>query len=103
MVPPERVVAPTEVISVRAMIQPRHRQGTSHLRFLEYSTASMREVLPDVGTSRKVRSGKRLRLNGPDGPFAEIIGVAKQSKYVFPIEPPIEYPYLPFSRTPPMP
>ena len=38
--------------------------------------------------------GKRLRLNGPDGPFAEIIGVAKQSKYVFPIEPPVVTPLL---------
>jgi macrolide transport system ATP-binding/permease protein len=44
--------------------------------------------------------GKRLRLNGQDGPFAEIIGVAKQSKYVFPIEPPMEYLYLPLSQNP---
>jgi hypothetical protein len=77
MVPPERIVAPTEVISVRAMIQPRHRQPTSHLRFLEDSTASLREVLPDVGDEPEGAIGKRLRLNGPDGPFAEIIGVAK--------------------------
>jgi len=44
--------------------------------------------------------GKRLRLNGPDGPFAEIVGVAKQSKYVFPIEPPMEYLYLPLAQSP---
>jgi putative ABC transport system permease protein len=44
--------------------------------------------------------GKRLRLNGPDGPFAEIVGVAKQSKYVFPIESPMEYLYLPLAQNP---
>jgi macrolide transport system ATP-binding/permease protein len=49
---------------------------------------------------RQSAIGKRLRLNGPDGPFAEIIGVAKQSKYVFPIEPPMEYLYLPLSQNP---
>ncbi len=44
--------------------------------------------------------GKRLRLNGPDGAFAEIVGVAKQSKYVFPIESPMEYLYLPLAQNP---
>jgi predicted permease len=44
--------------------------------------------------------GKRLRLNGADGPLVEIIGVAKQSRYVFPIEPPMEYLYLPLAQTP---
>jgi predicted permease len=44
--------------------------------------------------------GKRLRLNGPNGPFAEIVGVAKQGKYVFPVEPPMEYLYLPLAQNP---
>ncbi len=44
--------------------------------------------------------GKRLRLNGADGPFAEIVGVAKQGKYVFPVEPPMEYLYLPLAQNP---
>jgi len=44
--------------------------------------------------------GKRLRLNSSDGPFAEIVGVAKQTKYVFPIEPPMEYLYLPLTQNP---
>ena len=44
--------------------------------------------------------GKRLRLNGSDGPFAEIVGVAKQSKYLNPLEPPLEYLYVPFSQNP---
>ncbi|MBZ5670060.1 MAG: ABC transporter permease [Acidobacteriia bacterium] len=44
--------------------------------------------------------GKRLRLNSAEGPFAEIVGVAKQSKYVFTIEPPMEYIYLPLAQNP---
>ena len=44
--------------------------------------------------------GKRLRLNGPEGPFAEIVGVAKQSKYVLPIEAPLDYLYLPLAQNP---
>jgi putative ABC transport system permease protein len=44
--------------------------------------------------------GKRLRLNGPDGPFAEIVGVAKQSTYLNPIEPHQEYLYLPLAQNP---
>ncbi len=44
--------------------------------------------------------GKRLRLNGPDGPFAEIVGVAKQSTYLNPIEAPQGYLYLPLSQNP---
>lgn len=44
--------------------------------------------------------GKRLRMEGPEGPFAEIIGVAKQSKYVFPIESPMEYIYVPLAQNP---
>ena len=45
--------------------------------------------------------GKRLRLSGADGPFAEIVGVAKQGKYVFPVEPPIDYLYLPLAQNSP--
>jgi predicted permease len=44
--------------------------------------------------------GKRLRLNSAEGPFAEIVGVAKQSKYLFPIESPMEYLYLPLAQNP---
>jgi predicted permease len=44
--------------------------------------------------------GKRLRLNSAEGPFAEIVGVAKQSRYVFTIEPPLEYLYLPLAQNP---
>jgi len=44
--------------------------------------------------------GKRLRLNGAGGPFAEIVGVAKQSTYLNPIEPHQEYLYLPWAQNP---
>jgi predicted permease len=44
--------------------------------------------------------GKRLQLYGTDGAFIQIIGVAKQTKYVFPIEPPLEYLYLPLAQNP---
>ena len=44
--------------------------------------------------------GKRFRLNGTAGPFVEIVGVAKQSKYVFAVEPPVDYIYLPLAQNP---
>jgi predicted permease len=44
--------------------------------------------------------GKRLRLNGPDGPVAEVVGVAKQSTYINPIEAPQAYLYLPLAQNP---
>ncbi|MGA2369922.1 MAG: ABC transporter permease [Candidatus Korobacteraceae bacterium] len=46
--------------------------------------------------------GKRLRLNSTDGTFVKIIGVAKQSKYIFPIEPSLEHLYLPLVQNPPI-
>ena len=44
--------------------------------------------------------GKRLRLDSMDGAFVTIIGVAKQSKYIFPIEPLLEHLYLPLDQNP---
>ena len=44
--------------------------------------------------------GKRLRVNSAEGPPAEIVGVAKQGKYIFPVEPPMEYVYLPLAQNP---
>jgi predicted permease len=49
---------------------------------------------------RQSAIGKRLRLNSAEGPLAEIVGVAKQSKYIFPIESPMEYLYLPLAQNP---
>jgi predicted lysophospholipase L1 biosynthesis ABC-type transport system permease subunit len=37
-------------------------------------------------------------MQGPAGPVVQIVGVAKQSKYLFPLEPPIDYIYLPLQQ-----
>ena len=39
--------------------------------------------------------GKRLRLDRPDGPDAEVVGIARTGRYVYPTEPPTPYIYLP--------
>jgi len=44
--------------------------------------------------------GKRLRLDSASSPEVEIVGVAKQSRYVFPAEPVFEFLYLPLSQNP---
>jgi predicted permease len=42
--------------------------------------------------------GRRFRLNGQGGPIVEIVGVARDAKYAFPVEPPTEYVYLPLAQ-----
>jgi macrolide transport system ATP-binding/permease protein len=49
---------------------------------------------------RQSAIGKRFRLNGPEGPWVEIVGVARQSRYAFIVEPPIEFVYLPQTQNP---
>jgi putative ABC transport system permease protein len=44
--------------------------------------------------------GKRFRLNGPEGPWVEIVGVAQNSKYVFIAERPMDFVYLPYRQDP---
>lgn len=44
--------------------------------------------------------GKRLRLDDRGGDWAEIVGVAKTSKYAFAIEAPMAFVYLPFRQRP---
>ena len=44
--------------------------------------------------------GKRLRLKGDKDAVIEIVGVARQSKYFFLVEPPVEYLYRPLSQNP---
>ena len=44
--------------------------------------------------------GKRLRLKGGKDEMLEIVGVARQSKYFFLVEPPVEYLYRPLSQNP---
>ena len=42
--------------------------------------------------------GRRFRLDNANGKVVEIVGVAHQSKYFFPVEPPIDYVYLPMTQ-----
>src|SRR5262249_29404510 len=44
--------------------------------------------------------GKRFRLNDNKGPWVEIVGVAKNAKYIFLLEPPTEFVYLPRRQNP---
>jgi predicted permease len=44
--------------------------------------------------------GKRLRLKGDKEEVLEIVGVARQSKYFFLVEPPVDYLYRPLSQNP---
>ena len=44
--------------------------------------------------------GKRFRLDDSQGPWVEIVGLAKTSKYVFLAEPPTEFLYLPYKQRP---
>jgi putative ABC transport system permease protein len=42
--------------------------------------------------------GKRIRLSDNKGPWIEVIGVAKTGKYLFIVEPPTPFIYLPFEQ-----
>jgi ABC-type antimicrobial peptide transport system permease subunit len=44
--------------------------------------------------------GKRVRLKGDKDEVIEIVGVARQSKYFFLVEPPVDYLYRPLSQNP---
>jgi predicted permease len=44
--------------------------------------------------------GKRLRLDTPDGPEAEVVGVAKTEHYLTVNEPPSPYVYVPYAQNP---
>jgi predicted permease len=44
--------------------------------------------------------GKRFHLGGANGPWVEIVGVAKTAKYLWIAEPPTEFLYLPLAQHP---
>jgi predicted permease len=44
--------------------------------------------------------GKRLRLNGPDGPWSEVVGVAVTGKYLSVAEAPTDFLFLPHTQEP---
>jgi putative ABC transport system permease protein len=45
--------------------------------------------------------GKRFRLNDPTGPWVQVVGIAKTSKYVWIAEPPLPFLYLPITQESP--
>jgi len=42
--------------------------------------------------------GRRFRLDSASGALIQIVGVARQSKYFFPVEPPVDYVYFPVAQ-----
>jgi len=44
--------------------------------------------------------GRRFRLDSPDGPWVEIVGVAKTTKYLWIAESPMDFVYLPLAQHP---
>jgi predicted permease len=44
--------------------------------------------------------GKRFRLNNANGPWVEIVGVARNSRYLFIAEPPTDFVYFPYLQHP---
>ena len=44
--------------------------------------------------------GKRLRLNGKDGDWADVVGITRTGKYIFIAEAPTPFVYLPFAQNP---
>jgi putative ABC transport system permease protein len=44
--------------------------------------------------------GRRLRLNGPEGPWAEVVGVAMTGQYLSVAEPPTDFLFLPHTQEP---
>jgi predicted permease len=44
--------------------------------------------------------GQRFRLDGANGPWAQVVGVVRTSKYLFIMEPPREFVYLAFRQRP---
>ena len=74
--------------------------------FLQTDTADsprvavINRVLADRYWPKQSALGKRFRLDGPTGPWVQIIGVAQTAKYVFVGEAPLPYLYLPVAQNP---
>ena len=62
--------------------------------------AIVNEELAKKYWPKKDAVGQRFRLGDANGPWVQIVGVAKTTKYVWITEPPIEFLYLPFSQNP---
>jgi hypothetical protein len=63
--------------------------------------AIVNQVFADKYYPKQDAVGKRFQVdvNGTDRPEVQIVGVARRSKYFFPIEPPVDYIYLPFAQS----
>jgi predicted permease len=62
--------------------------------------AIVNEVLAERYWQGQDPIGKRFRVDGPSGPWVEIVGVAKASKVSFAIGNPYEFVYFPFRQRP---
>ena len=62
--------------------------------------AVINETLANHYWPRQDPVGKRFRMDNRTGPWVEVVGVAKNAKYVFISEPPIEYVYFPLAQHP---
>jgi len=62
--------------------------------------AIVNDVLAERYWNGQEPIGKRFRVDGPSGPWVEIVGVAKASKISFVIENPREFVYFPFRQRP---
>jgi len=60
--------------------------------------AIVNELIARKYYAKQSALGKRFRLAGDPGAPIEIVGVAKRSKYVFVVEPPLDYVYLPMAQ-----
>jgi transposase len=92
----------------------RRQRHQEFLKFLERVDAQLppdREVhviMDNYGTHKAPKHywpgsdplGKRFRLNGRGGPWVEIVGLVKTSKYSFLIESPTEFVYFPYRQRP---
>jgi predicted permease len=80
------------VVDGRAF-QPTDRTDTPHVVIVNERFA--RKYYP-----KRSPIGARLRLDGPSGQVIQIVGVARNSRYFFPVEPPMDYIYRPLSQNP---
>jgi predicted lysophospholipase L1 biosynthesis ABC-type transport system permease subunit len=62
--------------------------------------AVVNEALARKYWPNKDAVGQRFRMDGEQGPWVQIVGVVRTSKYLFISEPPIEYMYLPLAQNP---
>jgi putative ABC transport system permease protein len=62
--------------------------------------AVVNEVLAKHYWPNKDPIGKRMRLDRRDGPWVEIVGVAKSTKYLWIAEGPTDFLYVPFAQRP---